>query len=75
MRDVDASEHTFVIRIWLEEAAHKGRPATWRGHIRHVLEGRPQHVQTLDGIVAVLSEHLRRMGVEVHEQEPTHRND
>lgn len=75
MHDADASGHTFVIRIWLEEAAQEGRPATWRGHIRHVLEGRPQHVQTLDEIVAVLSEHLRRMGVEVQEQESTHQND
>jgi hypothetical protein len=31
--------HSFVLRVWIEEQAHNGRGAIWRGQIIHVQTG------------------------------------
>jgi hypothetical protein len=54
---------SFVIKIWLEEAAAEGTRATWRGHITHVPSGQRRYIQDLEGISAFVAPYLRQMGV------------
>jgi len=60
---VDTPSHTFVVRIWLEEAAGATAPGLWRGHITHVLDEQRRYVQSLEEIDAFIAGYLREMGV------------
>lgn len=57
--------HTFVIRLWLEEAAQEQGETLWRGHITHLLTKNRRYLQTPDDIVLFLLPYLSEMGVRV----------
>jgi hypothetical protein len=60
---VDTPSHTFVVRVWLEEAAGRTTPAVWRGHVTHVLDEQRRYVQSLGEIQAFIAGYLCEMGV------------
>ena len=64
----EANTHSFVVRIWLEEAAGDVGPATWRGHITHVLSGERRYLKDLDGIIAFIAPYLEAMGVRLEDR-------
>jgi hypothetical protein len=64
---VDTPSHTFIIRIWLEEAAGATTPAVWRGHVTHVLDKQRRYVQSLGEMQRFIAAYLREMGVAVGE--------
>jgi hypothetical protein len=57
--------HSFVMRIWIEQVARPGRPATWRGHITHVQSGDRRSVDSLAGIERFVGAHLAPSGIRV----------
>ncbi len=62
---LDGSTHSFVLKIWLEDAGGRATQATWRGHITHVPGGERRYFQDLHGLLEVLVPYLESMGVEV----------
>ena len=64
MESLEATNHPFVVRIWLEESAEEARRATWRGHITHVPSGDKRYLQDLNDIIDFVMPYLREMGVE-----------
>lgn len=50
----DAPTVSFVVRLWVEEAATGERPATWRGRVLHVTSGASAYVSRLDQIVETI---------------------
>ncbi|MDQ3247579.1 MAG: hypothetical protein M3Q45_00080, partial [Chloroflexota bacterium] len=50
--------HSFVIRLWLEEAATATDPTRWRGHITHIPSNQRQHIDTLDAIQPMIAAYL-----------------
>ena len=56
-------EHSFVVKIWLEEAADEAHRAVWRGHVTHVRSGERVYFQDLDGMISFLIPYLDEMGV------------
>lgn len=54
--------HSFVMRIWIEQVARPGRPATWRGHITHVQSGEHRGVDSFAGIQRFVGAHLAPAG-------------
>jgi len=66
----EASIHSFVLRIWLdnddddEVQPDVGR-ALWRGHITDVASGERCYVDDLDEIASFLVPRLEQMGVRV----------
>ena len=54
--------HSFVLRIWLEEAATDTQPAKWRGHITHLLDNRRRHIESIDEIGRFIEVYLNNMG-------------
>jgi hypothetical protein len=54
--------HSFVIKIWREEAG-KGKPPLWRGHITHVPGNERCYLKTVGDIPAFILDYLQRMGV------------
>jgi hypothetical protein len=55
--DEDQS-HSFIVKVWLEEAAEADHPPLWRGHVTHVLDGQRRYFQDPAGLLAFLSQYL-----------------
>jgi hypothetical protein len=56
--------HSFIVKIWIEDAAEADHPPTWRGYITHVPDGEQRYVQSLAEIEAILASYLSSMGIE-----------
>jgi hypothetical protein len=63
MESIEASNQSFVIKVWLEETKAKGRSARWRGRITHVPSGDQRYVENLEQITDFISQYLERVGV------------
>ena len=64
--NIDHSEtntHSFIVKIWLEEAADKSSMATWRGHVTQVPSGARRYLVNLDEIKIFIMPYLEAMGV------------
>ncbi len=59
------SSHSFVLKLWLEDAGSETDPACWRGHVTHVPSGERRYFQDLNGLLEFLIPYLEGMGVEV----------
>jgi hypothetical protein len=55
--------HSFILKIWLQEAAREAGRALWRGHITHVPSGKRRYVRSLDDISSFVAPYLQAMGV------------
>ena len=65
MQPFELNTHSFIVKIWLEEAnseAETGR-AVWRGHITHVPGGERRYVADLADIPEFMVPYLTGMGV------------
>ncbi|HZD11180.1 MAG TPA: hypothetical protein VE553_07545 [Candidatus Binatia bacterium] len=56
-------DHSFVVKIWLEEAEDEAHRAVWRGHITHVRSGKRVYFQDLGAMISFLVPYLGEMGV------------
>lgn len=52
---------SFIVRIWLEEAAEDPEQAVWRGQITSVPDGQRRYVQRLDEITDFIKLYLDRL--------------
>lgn len=62
MEETDTLMHTFIVRIWLEEAADAGRPARWRGHVTHLPSRQRVTIESLDDLRQFVTPYLEAMG-------------
>jgi hypothetical protein len=60
---VEFNTHSFIVKIWLEEAAEDHHRGKWRGHITHVPGGERRYLKNLGEIVAFIAPYLESMGV------------
>jgi hypothetical protein len=63
MEPLEATTHSFIIRIWLEEEGSSDRRAGWRGSITHVPDGRCHVLDRLGDIQSFIGPYLEKMGV------------
>lgn len=64
MDEPEATSHSFIVRVWLEETAEEAGQAVWRGSITHVPSGQRKYLQELGELVAFIQVYLRSMGVQ-----------
>src|SRR2546430_2651293 len=57
----ELERHSFIVKIWLEEAEDESGLAKWRGHITHVGTQKKCYVETLTGISSFIRGYLRGM--------------
>lgn len=50
--------HSFVLRLWCEEAQTTHSAGLWRGHITHVQSGKRRYFQQLHDVVTFISTYL-----------------
>lgn len=63
MDPFEENTHSFVVKIWLEEAGGDGEHPTWRGHITHVPSKHRRYVEDMSGIMDFIAAYLEKMGV------------
>lgn len=63
MDALETTTHSFIVKIWLEEAAEDARPALWRGQITRVPGGERYPIVDLQQIVDVIEPYLAAAGV------------
>ena len=54
--------HSFIIKLWLEETAEEAEQALWRGHITHVPSGKRSYLRTLDAIPTFIAPYVGSLG-------------
>lgn len=59
----ESNTNSFIVKIWLEEAAEEAGQARWRGHITHVPSGERHYLRNLDDIAFFVGPYLDAMGV------------
>lgn len=58
----ELERHSFIVKIWLEEAEDESGLAKWRGHVTHVASQKRCYVETLAGISSFIRGYLLGMG-------------
>jgi hypothetical protein len=57
------NDHSFVVKIWLEETLEESGRAVWRGHITHVMSSQRAHFQGFDEMVLFVLPYMDEMGI------------
>ncbi len=57
----EAHTHSFIIKIWLENAAAEAEQPLWRGHITHVPSGTRRYFQELSVITEFMQPYLQTL--------------
>jgi hypothetical protein len=58
---MDAPEskvHSFIVKLWLEDAVDETELAGWRGYVTHVPSGKRCYLQTLDDILGFVKPYV-----------------
>ena len=56
---------SFIVKLWIEEAASGPERGLWRGHVTHVPSGHRQYIKDLDEITVFIAPYLEEMGVKL----------
>ena len=57
-------EHSFIVKIWVEEPIDQNDRTIWRGRIIHVPDGKRRYLKSLREIPLFISPYLNAMGVQ-----------
>ena len=60
----ESKVHSFIVKIWLEEAGDETGRVIWRGYITHVPGGERRYLKRLSEIVDFIACYLKEIGVE-----------
>ncbi len=59
----EPSVHSFIIKLWFEQASEEANSTTWHGHITHVPGGERAYLKDLDEVAAFITPYLKAGGV------------
>ncbi|MCA9970595.1 MAG: hypothetical protein KC425_10295 [Anaerolineales bacterium] len=54
----EATNHSFVIRIWLEKATGPANQSVWRGHVTHVMSGNRRYFEDVQEVLLFVQAYL-----------------
>jgi hypothetical protein len=57
--------HSFIVKIWIEEAGTGTSRGVWRGHITHVPGGERQSVVRLGELSNFIAPYLEEFGIDL----------
>lgn len=60
-----ANPQSFIVKVWLDDKAEDGGPATWRGQITHVPSGEQRYLTDLEEIPPFVAPYLEQMGIKM----------
>jgi hypothetical protein len=56
----ESKVHSFIIKLWIEDAETKGR--VWHGYITHVPDGGRRYLQSLHDILSFVEPYVAETG-------------
>lgn len=62
MNSSEATIHSFIVKIWIEEIIAENGETIWRGHITHVPSNERRYFTNLRDISAFINIYLEGMG-------------
>jgi hypothetical protein len=62
MDTTESKVHSFIVKLWLEDAGDEKGSAGWRGHITHVPSGKRRYLKTLDDILTFVNPYVPEPG-------------
>ena len=62
---LESTAHSFIVKLWLEEAEGKSNQLTWHGYITHVPSGSRRYVKTLNEIPEFINQYVSNAPVQV----------
>ena len=68
METPDPSVHSFIVKIWIEEAGKERARRKWRGHIVHVPDGERRYLKRLGDIADFIVPYLEELEVDLGPQ-------
>ena len=54
----ESTPHSFIIKLWLEDAGGKRKRTVWRGYITHVPTGARRYLKSFSDITDFVKEYL-----------------
>ena len=65
MHSFESKTHSFIVKVWLEEAAEEAGRDCWRGHITRVPDGDRGYLNSLE-IAAFIAPYLEERSSSFH---------
>lgn len=56
--EIESNTHSFIVRMWSEEADEATGRIRWRGHLTHVLSGKRHYIKELSDIPSLIATYL-----------------
>jgi hypothetical protein len=56
--------HSFIVKLWLEDAGDETGSEGWRGYVTHVPSGKRRYLQKLDDIVSFVEPYVPGIGAD-----------
>ena len=57
----ESKVHSFIVKIWLEDASDKAKKPLWHGHITHVPSGERRYLKRLNDIRDFIERYLANL--------------
>jgi hypothetical protein len=54
----EATVHSFIVKLWLEDDDGEGKRTAWHGYITHVPTGARRYLQNLSDVTEFIRQHL-----------------
>lgn len=68
MELLSVTNHSFIVKIMIEEAADRSSPSSWHGQVTHVQDGEHRYITALDEINDFIRPYLIERGVQFDRQ-------
>ena len=66
MNSQTTSNHSFIVKVWLEETDEESDRTLWRGRITHVPSNEQCYFQELNDLIVFIQRYTRGWGGENH---------
>ena len=60
----ETTVHSFIVKLWLEEAGDETGKTVWRGYVTHVPDGERRYLKRLNDLIDFIGRYLEDMGVQ-----------
>ena len=60
----ESKVHSFIVKLWLDEAGDETEKSGWHGHITHVPSGERRYLQDLSDILSFIKPYIRETGAD-----------
>ena len=59
----ESKVHSFIVKLWVEEAVDEKTKSVWRGYITHVPDGERRYLKRLSDITDFIARYLGEVGI------------